>query len=146
MLLLVMGAALLMMIWALAQRFVGGTVRKNVLLAEAGRLCQIAATTAIEEGVELFTAQANESEEVDEELPDESLGVKMRQMQPGDVIEFSYRPELAEREHGDRSVEIGEVSGRMFLQGVYDERGEPPRKFNCKKYAAFLLKWSRVPG
>lgn len=144
-LVLVVAAAMILLIWAASQQFVNGSVTRRVVIAEAGRRCLIQAATAVEEGIELLTSELNEGPEPGSP-PDESLGVKFRQLRPGDILEFTYQPTVAELPDGAGDVHLAEVHGQAFLVDISGEVGSPPRSFDCAKYKQFLIKWNETPG
>lgn len=144
--LLVVGAALLMLIWATAQQGVNLNVRRRVRIAEASRVALIRATTAVEEGVEIFATLVNEPESVEETPPDESLAAQLRSIEPGTVLNFAFRPARAEMPHEGAPVWLSQVEGTAYLTGATDEIGEMPSDFSCEKYERYLVKWSKVPS
>lgn len=144
-LLLVMGAAFLLMIWALAQQFTQSSIRRRVRISEGGRRALLQATTAIEEGIDAVLSTVNDGDPDDTELSAD-LGAQLRELAPGEVIEFSFAPALAEAQVEGLPIVVSRVQGTAFLLAVEDEVGKPPRKFTCKKYKTFLDKWSQVPG
>lgn len=144
-LVLVVAAAMIIMIWAASQQFVNGSVTRRVVIAEAGRRCLIQAATAVEEGIEFLTAELNEGPEPGSP-PDEALAAKFRQLRPGDILEFSYQPTVAELPDGAGDVHLDEVHGQAFLVDISGENGEPPKTFNCQKYKDFLIKWNESAG
>jgi hypothetical protein len=133
-LLLVFLAGLLLLIWAAAQRHSQASIRKRVRIAEGARRARGLALAALDEGLTTVLAEVNEPTE---EEAQESLGMQIRSLTPGQVLEFSWSPE--------RSVK---VRGQIYLLGIYgqDQEAEPPKNFDCKKYEKYLIKWSRVPG
>lgn len=142
---LVVLAALIFMIWAATQQFVTGNVKRRVSIAEAGRRCTIQATTAVEEGIDMLISELNEPPKKDRP-PSESMALQFRQLSPGQVLEFSYHPTVAELPGGGMNVQLSEVQGKAFIADVTGEKGEPPKSFNCRKYKEFLIKWNKEPG
>lgn len=143
--LLVFAAAMLLMIWAAAQQFVTGTVKRRVTIAEAGRRCLIHATTAVEEGIDMLIGELNEPPDSSEEGK-ESLSRQFRTLAPGEVLEFAYTPRVADLPSGGVPVRLSEVRGTAFISDMTGEKGTAPSKFNCVKYKEFLIKWNSVPG
>lgn len=143
-LLLVILAGLLLMIWAAAQRHSQASIRKRVRIAEAARRSRSLALAAIDEGLTTIVAEVNEPAE--EEDADGSLGMQLRALAPGQVLQFSWLPERSERQVEGQDIEVAAVRGQIYLLGVYGEGGGPPENFDCKKYEKYLIKWSQVPG
>ena len=143
--LLVALAGLLLLIWASAQRHSQASIRKRVRIAEGARRARGLALAALEEGLTTVLAEVNEPTE---EEADESLGMQIRSLTPGQVLDFSWSPERSRRAVEGDNVQVAAVRGQIYLLGVYgeEEATEPPANFDCKKYEKYLIKWSRVPG
>ncbi len=129
-LILVLAAAVILLVWGIAQQFVTGSAERRVRLAEVGRRCLLQASSAVDEGIDLVHGLANgvAAEDAD------SLGRRIRELAPGQVLELAYRPMLTE-EGGEASGErIVEARIRAWVQRVEPERGWRPPEFSCERY------------
>jgi len=138
--------ALILMIWGAAQHYTSATVRRRVLIAEAGRRCLLQATTAVEEGLSIFTTQMNEGPPPGSPARTDDFASRARQLRPGEILQFHLSPPVAQLPGGGPDVRLTTVSGRMFVVSLQGQFGEPPVALNRDAYRQYLIKWSRIPG
>ena len=138
--------ALILMIWGTAQHYTSAAVRRRVLIAEGGRRCLVMATTAVEEGIEIFASQMNEGPPPGAPESAGSVARKAREIRPGEVLNFSLKPPVATLPGGGPAVHLSSVSGRLFIVALDGQVGQPPPSLTKQAYRAYLIKWARRPG
>lgn len=137
--LLVLGAAFLLLVWGSAQQFVSATVARRVRIAQAERRCLMVTTQAVEEGVELFQRLSNRDLDPGADSGARSLAGELRALRPGQVLEFSYVPELSHAAaSGPDGVDLEAVLVRAWIQDVRPPRGRRPPGFDCAAWGALL--------
>lgn len=142
-LLLVMGAAFLMMIWAASQHLATGTIHKKVVIAEASRHALDRASAAVDEAVKYLWIASNEPSP--EGSGEGRLAQALRELTPDEDLEFTYRPVLAALPGGTVPLEVSDVTVRAYLRRVDESEGDRADDF-CEKLEEWAEKWSQVPG
>lgn len=162
-LLLVMGAALVMLIWVAAQYFVTGTVQRRVRIADVSRRGRVFAEAALDEAAEFLEVRLNtpDSRDLqawvseDTQHVTEDLMTNLLTLEPGEVLEFEYLPALAELPQSgeagpSRAIQRTTVHVRAYMEQADDATRDEEARRKCREasaaYAKFDVKWSRVPG
>lgn len=141
--LLVALVAIMGLTWGVAQDFVTSSVRRNVILAQTGRRCQMVALTAVEEALDYLRVEANEEPEPGAE---DSVGLQLRSLRPGEMAEFTVVPEVSKLPSPGVRIQSGPVTVRATLRELHVPEQDGPSEEYCEKLRQFQLKWSQVPG